>query len=221
MSTREINDRIRGQILQYLYDRNASATSARGKRGAAVKIGDLRRDLKRQHGLTREQVVSNLRYLISQEWVDEEAQQRVVPTNTGRQIPSATIYYAISASGIDKIEGESEFTPRDRFAGIQINASGRSIVTTGDGNQVDVTYQEEGESLANLSNALKVATEIDAKTKMDAVADIDAIQSQLSRSEPNKTIVRAAWESLQSLAKVAPLTKVVAQVGERISQLLA
>ena len=44
------NDNIREQILQYFYDRNAAATSRTGKKGSAVKISDVKRELKQRHG---------------------------------------------------------------------------------------------------------------------------------------------------------------------------
>ncbi|MFV0442470.1 MAG: hypothetical protein ACK5Q5_02755 [Planctomycetaceae bacterium] len=213
-------DQIRSLILQYLYDRNANATSARGKRGAAVKIGDMRRDLKAQHGLAREEVVANLRYLISQGWAEEQTQDRVVPTNGGRQIPSTTIYYAITAAGIDKIEGPGEYTPRDRFAGIVINANGRNTVTVGDGNQVNVKYEEPAEALASLADAIKHCDDLDPDQQMDLIADIDTIQSQLARSEPKPAVIKAAWESIEPLSKIASFASLVLNVGRQIGQFL-
>jgi len=43
-------------------------------------------------------------------------------------------WYEISALGIDKIEGGSEFEPKDRYEGINITATGTNVVTLGDGN---------------------------------------------------------------------------------------
>ena len=40
------NDEIRMQILQYFYDRNKNATSQYGKKGSAVKIRDVKKELK-------------------------------------------------------------------------------------------------------------------------------------------------------------------------------
>ena len=45
------NDNIRKQILQYFFDRNAAATSRAGKKGSAVKISDVKRELKERHAL--------------------------------------------------------------------------------------------------------------------------------------------------------------------------
>lgn len=67
------NDEMRKQILQYFYDRNASATSKYGKKGSDAKISDVKRELKNKVGLTqksgrieshlsnRQKMVKNLR----------------------------------------------------------------------------------------------------------------------------------------------------------------
>jgi hypothetical protein len=59
------NNEIRTIMLQYFYDRNKDATSARGKKGSAVKISDVKKELKAARGLTQQEVQSNLTYLIS------------------------------------------------------------------------------------------------------------------------------------------------------------
>jgi hypothetical protein len=43
------NDEIRAQILRYFYDRNAGATSRYGKKGSAVKISYVKKELKSAH----------------------------------------------------------------------------------------------------------------------------------------------------------------------------
>jgi hypothetical protein len=60
------NNEIRRIMLQYFYDRNKNATSARGKKGSAVKISGVKKELKAAHRLTQQEVQSNLTYLISQ-----------------------------------------------------------------------------------------------------------------------------------------------------------
>jgi hypothetical protein len=84
------NTEIRHILLQYFYDRNRNATSARGKRGSAAKISDVKRELKATHNLTRPQVQSNLTYLLSQGWVGEVAVEKEFQTPRGTLIPSVT-----------------------------------------------------------------------------------------------------------------------------------
>ena len=113
------NDEIREMILRYFYERNQRATSVRGKRGSAAPISVIRADLKQRYGLSAQQVLSNLRYLISQGWVEEIPVEKQVPLRTGTIVPQVTTYYAITAAGIDKIEGPSAFT-LNPFHGIRI-----------------------------------------------------------------------------------------------------
>ena len=42
-----------------------TATSARGKKGYAIKIMDIRKELKASHNLSQQEVMSNLNYLLS------------------------------------------------------------------------------------------------------------------------------------------------------------
>src|SRR4051812_38519880 len=84
------NTEVRAILLQFFYDRNDEATSARGKKGAAVKISDVKKELKASHSLTQQQVQSNLTYLISQGWVEEEKIEKSFTAPGGTQIPAST-----------------------------------------------------------------------------------------------------------------------------------
>jgi hypothetical protein len=87
------HDEIRRQILQYFYDRDASATSRTGKKGSAVKISEVKRELKELHGLTQQQVMSNLTYLIDMEWVKTFDVEKQVGTKGGTVVPSSVTWY--------------------------------------------------------------------------------------------------------------------------------
>src|SRR6266446_3914192 len=93
------NNEIRSIILRYFYDRNAAATSARGKKGYAVKITDVRKELKASHHLSQQEVMSNLNYLLSQGWVEEDKVEKTVPLPSGTVIPQSTSFYKITAVG--------------------------------------------------------------------------------------------------------------------------
>src|ERR1700688_5163632 len=94
------DDEIRRLILRYFYDRNKNATSSMGKKGSAVKISDVKAELKTQHALSQQQVQSNLTYLLSQGWVEEKHVEKQVRARGGTVIPSVTTYYRITAPGI-------------------------------------------------------------------------------------------------------------------------
>ena len=210
------NTEVRRNMLQYFYDRNENATSARGKKGSAVKISDVKRELKVAHGLTQQEVQSNLTYLISQGWVEEDKVEKSITAPGGTVIPSKTSFFKITAAGIDKIEGPGEFTMQ-KFHGIQIEATGQNIITVGDGNQVNAKFSELGEGLAVLRDAVTKSDASEAE-KLGLVADIETIQSQLAKPEPNHGIIKAAWETVKGAAAIdgcaTLVTKVAALIGE-------
>lgn len=207
-------------MLRYFYDRNACATSAHGKKGYAVKISDVRKELKASHGLSQQDVMSNLNYLLSQGWVEEDKVEKSVPLPSGTVIPNTTSYYKITAAGIDKIDGPGEFT-MDKFHGIKIEATGQNIITVGDGNQVDAKYQDAAGALVELKQALLQQTAISEAQKLDAVADIDSIQSQLAKTSPNRGVINGAWETVKKLDTVVGLAEKVGKVAGLLAPFLS
>ena len=205
------NNEIRQIISAIFYDRNRNATSARGKKGSAVKISDVKKELKASQGLTQQDVQSNLTYLISQGWVEEDTIEKSFTAPSGIVIPSSTSYYKITAAGIDKIEGPGEFT-MPKFHDIKIEATGQNIITVGDGNQINAKFGELGQALAELREAVtkSEAPEVD---KMSLVADIETIQSQLAKPEPNRNIIAAAWESLKAADVIDGCVSLVGRVA--------
>jgi hypothetical protein len=213
------NTEIRRMMLQYFYDRNKNATSARGKKGSAVKISDIKRELKAAHDLTQQEVQSNLTYLISQGWVEEDKVEKSFTTRAGTMMPATTPYYQITAAGIDRIEGPGEFT-RATFHGINIEKiEGQNIITIGSGNQINAKFGELASALAELREAVTKSDAPEDK-KMVIVADIEAIQTQLAKPEPNREIMKAAWETVKMAAALNGCAALVAKVAGLIGGFL-
>ncbi|MBI3110614.1 MAG: hypothetical protein HYZ01_03475 [Ignavibacteriales bacterium] len=213
------DDQVRQIMLQYFFDRNKNATSRRGKAtGAAAPISVIRAELKDSHGLSIQQVQSNLTYLLSQGWVEDQPISKSFTTSKGGVIPAATSYFIITAAGIDKIGGPSEFT-RDRFEGIRIEATGQNIITLGNGNQVNARYREVGEALSDLREAIKLSDRLDENAKVDLVVDIDSIQDQLAKPNPNKSVIQGLWEGINRAASVAGLAEAASKVAPFIAGL--
>ena len=215
------NDEVRDIILRYLYARNQNATSRRGKStGAAVTISVTRAELKAGHGLTAQQIHSNLTYLESQGWAEDRPVTKSVPTKAGVSIPSTTSYYIITAAGIDKIGGPSAFT-RDRFEGIRIEATGQNIITLGDGNQVNARFEALGQSLSEMRQAIKESGKIPDAQKMELVVDVDTLQMQLARPAPNRDLVSKLWEGVNRAASIAGLVDAAAKVSALITAMFS
>lgn len=204
------NTEIRRIMLRYFYDRNKNATSARGKKGSAVKISDVKRELKASHSLAQSEVQSNLTYLISQGWFEEDRIEKSFTAPRGTVVPSSTSFYRITAAGIDKIEGEGEFT-MPKFHGIKIEATGQNIITLGDENQIDAKFSELGGALVELREAI-TRSAASEQQKLTLVADIDTIQSQLAKPQPNRGIINAAWETVKAAAAINGCATLVQKV---------
>jgi hypothetical protein len=213
------NDEIRRNILQYFYDRNATATSHMGKKGAAIKISDVKRQLKERFGLKQQEVMSNLTYLIDNGWVKTIDIEKTVHTKGGT-VPSVTTYYQITAKGIDRVEGGSQFEPRERYAGINIRATGSNFITLGDGNVVNAQYSELHSELNSLKAAISATNDLSDSEKLSYAADIESIKDQLAKPEPHKTIIQHLWSGLKVVATISSVAAAYAKVLPLIKGLL-
>lgn len=213
------NDEIRRQILEYFYDRNANATSRFGKKGSAAKISDVRKDLKSQYELKLQQVVSNLNYLMDRGWVKVIEVEKTVEVKGGT-IPSTVTWYEISAKGIDKIEGESEFQPKERYAGINITATGSNIITLGDGNIVNAKYADLHKELNVLKDGISENDRLTDSQKLNTAVDIESIKDQLAKSQPNMTMIGLLWKGIEKVATIAGLVNNVSRIAPLITGLL-
>lgn len=212
------NDEIRRKILRWFYERNANATSQYGKKGSAAKISDVKSGLKSEHGLTQQQVVSNLNYLIDKGWINKSEVQKTVHTKGGT-VPSTVTWYEISSAGIDKIEGESEFRSGGKYAGININATGANVIALGDGNVVNADFVDLHRSLSELKSAVINST-LDETQKLNAVVDIETIKDQLIKPKPDKTLIQHVWARIQEIATIGGFAAAVAKVWPFIAGLL-
>ncbi len=213
------NDEIRNKILHYFYNRNSVATSRFGKKGSAVKISDAKRELKAAHGMKQNEVMSNLTYLIDNDWVKTVDIEKTVTTKGGT-IPSTVTWYEITAKGIDKIEGGSQFEPKEKYAGINVTATGNNIITLGDGNVVNAKYSSLHAQLDELKTAISSSTKINESEKLDLAVDIESIKDQLAKAQPNKTIIGHLWSGLQRVATIAGVVTAYERVKPLIDGLL-
>jgi hypothetical protein len=213
------NDATRVQILQYFFDRNQNATSRFGKKGSAVKISDVKRELKTGYGLTQQQVMSNLTYLIDRGWVKTVPQEKTVSTRGGTSVPSVVTFYEITAQGMEKIEGPSQFEPPNRYPGININAIGANVVTVGDGNYVNVRHEALFKKLSTLKAELTRSDMLLEAEKLSVAADIETVKDQLIKEEPDRAVVAGLWPGIERAAAVAGLTSLALDVGQLIQKL--
>lgn len=208
-------DILRKAILQHLYDIHRNARSLRG---AGIGIRDLKKAMKGK-GMTHQEVVSNLDYLIQQGWVVPDKEERIITTKAGVKIPSVSTRFKISKLGIDMLEGESQFQRNEKYAGINItNIQG--VMVVGNENVVNTQYPELFISLGELQKAISQSSELSDKDKLNATADIETLRSQLSKPKPDQDIIRRAWSAIQTVETAVGLAELLAMVAKLIGPLL-
>lgn len=195
---------IRRLVHHWFYDRYKKGRGERGKNGVSAKISVVRKELKAQQGLSQAEIARALTYLIDQGWVKKEEEHKSFSTPRGTSIPSIVPYYRITADGIDKIEGESEYT-MPKFQGINITASGQNIITLGDNNQIDARFAAIGNKLIEFKDAVRKAPDVKDVDKMSIISDVDTMQSQLAKAEPNRTVLRAVWAGIEKITTATSL----------------
>jgi len=202
------NDVIRETILSYLYELHQKARSLKS---ASTNIRDLKRAMK-QENISQQEVIANLDYLIQKDWVKAEIEQKTFTTKSGISVPSTSTRYKITDVGIDKIEGESAFQRRDRYAGINItNIQGVTVI--GDENVVNAEYSDLYQALNELEKSVSSSNKLSDEEKLNITADAESLKNQLSKSKPDKTIVSKLWLGIEKAVKVAGLVQAAAQVA--------
>ena len=73
-----------------------------------------------------------------------------------------------------------------------------------------------GQALAELRKAI-TQSDVSADQKVGFVADIDTIESQLAKPEPNRGIIAAAWNAVQAAASINGCAALVGKIGGLIA----
>ena len=108
----------------------------------------------------------------------------------------------------------------DKFRGIKIEATGQNIITVGDGNQTNAKFGEAAGGLVDLKQAILESPSLAESQKLEAVADIDSMQSQLAEATPNRSVLRGAWEGLKKLDTTLGLADKFVRLGSLIGPLM-
>ena len=193
------DDSIREIILKYFYN---ALTNSIGLESHKLKISKVYADLKKL-SIERKPAVRNLRYLIETKWIIEEIKNITYATRT-----TESKTYRISKDGIDLFEGSSKFQKSDKSAGINMGNITNSIVNLGDDNYISYVFNENkdlAESLNKLGSQIRLSSEILDKQKIEYQAEINTINSQLMKSNPDKGIIQKSWDILKGVSTINSL----------------
>ena len=206
----------RDRILRFLYERH---TTARGPGKIVIGIRDLQTGLKKQYGMTQQEVSSNLDYLVQVGWVREVAKERSFTTSGGMEVGKEQIKYKISDVGINHLQAGTVFKKPDAASHVNItNIKGVTVV--GDGNVVNTEFTELSRALDKLDQEIGQTRALSDEQKLDAAADLTTIRAQIAKQNPNHEIVRAVWRSLEAVSAIAGVTAAFTAVKHLLGPLL-
>jgi DNA-binding transcriptional ArsR family regulator len=194
------SDEVRKKILEFLDQRRKKARSINS---IQATVTDIKKGLKALD-ISQSEVVTNLDYLLQNDWVKEEIDRRTFKSAKGFEFLSETRRYRLSDAGIRYIEGESAFDKSNRFTGINITNLG-GVTVVGNNNVVRNEYLEVFKLLDQLENEVKLSDKVSDEQKLGAVSDIRTIKEQLSKPIPGKEIIKGAIDGLMFLASIPGL----------------
>lgn len=208
------NDIVRDSILRHLYQLH---THARGPKGIGTKIRELQSAMKKV-GISQASVNSNLDYLVQKGWVREDISPRSYTTPSGMVKQSEVRTYKISDIGIDKLEGASSYRLQSNFSGINIT-NVRGVTIIGDGNVVNTDLAQLSRLLSELEESILKSSELSEEDKLNIVADVGSLQSQLTKSVPNHKVIRSLWSGIEKAVTGAAFVQLVQNIASVISSI--
>jgi hypothetical protein len=209
-------DEVRNLILNFLYQMHRNA---RGVKAQEIKLRALQQRLKSEHGLSQQEVSSNLDYLVQKEWVRQMRRERTFTTKGGVEVSNEEVSYKISDVGIDRVEGESRFKKQSPFGAVNIS-NVQGAVVFGDHNIVNNQFIPLAEHLTRLEQAISMATMPDSE-KVAVIGDIETIKSQLAKPTPDRSILRQAWTAIERVVTAHGFATILIEAAKHIAPLIS
>ena len=101
-----------------------------------------------------------------------------------------------------------------------ISRRSRATVQVGDGNYASARFNGLSSELGALRDELVASTHLDDAEKVAAAADIETLEMQIVKPEPNHSIVREALTGIKIVAAAAGLAAHVAGITDHLRDLL-
>lgn len=189
------NDQVRDDILRKLYEFHQKS---RSPKSAARGIKEIQREL-RDIGHKAQVVSHNIDYVVQKGWVIEVIIDRTFKTKEGTVRSAEQTKYKISDVGMDLLETASTFKRSSLPSTVNItNIQGVTVI--GEGNVVNTNFTDVSRVLDELKSSFTTSDQLDDSSRLEAVADVESLQSQLQKPRPNLPVVRTLWKALEKAA---------------------
>jgi len=211
-------DEIREIILKFFYEVYKKASSPKKMK---LNISEVKKKLK-EKGLDSKQIIPNLDYLIQTGYIVKE--EETYQVKRGNNIfTSKKTFYKASDKTINHFEGPSKFQKLDSsLSGINISNVGNvTTIVVGDKNVVSNTqYIDLYKTLDILAAEIRKSESINDRDKLNFMAEIETIKSQLMKPIPDKSIIKKVWERLKPLSTISGIASFFQQVSGLIGSLI-
>lgn len=209
------NDKTRDMILRKFYEIHKNGLGST-LTYVETNINELRK-IQTALRIDRSIFYSNLDYLVQKGWILKTHITESLTDRFGFSRSHNHISYRISAEGIDKLEEASAYQCEDMTKKINItNIKGVTIV--GSGNIVNIEHTDLSKLIAELENAIAKSSIISEDQKLDLTSDLATIQSQLSKTKPDKSIIQTVWGSIEKTVTVSGFVDFVAKITTLINK---
>jgi hypothetical protein len=213
------NDEIREMILKLFYEVHKKASSPKRMR---LKISEFKTSFK-GFGIKSSDLLNNLDYLVQTGFIVKEEDIRQITTSKGA-FASKTVYYKASDRTMDYFNGISKFQKVDKsISRVDVtNIHGVTNIVSGDSNVIiNSQYVDLYKNLDLLSDVILKSDSVENEDKLNYIGEINTIKAQLGKTNPDKSIIKQAWQKLQPLATVAGIGSFVIKIAELIMRLIA
>lgn len=94
-----------------------------------------------------------------------------------------------------------------------ITANNSIIINGNNYGSVSQTNIDAVQSLSELSELLQKSDRLTANQKLEAINNIDTIKNQVVSPNPNKQIIKLAWQTVSTMANIAGATDLVSKLA--------
>ncbi len=91
----------------------------------------------------------------------------------------------------------------------------------GDRSTVNQSVVSLDASLSELFEKIEGTTKLSPEAKSDYKSDVEALASQIGKTKPNRSIIGAAWKTIQGLADIEGFAQLITQITPMVHTLLA
>lgn len=201
------NDPLRRKILEYLHELHRAQ---RGKYRHETTGREITENVSARTGATLEVLASNLLYLVDTGFVKHRKMPRFLSSGTQVEMD----VYSIAGPGLRVIEGKSDFMPPMSPASVSVEIrNGVVTVIQGANNTVTVGRNELPAILAALEKFIKSNRDLSEAVRRDALADLETVRAQSSKSKPDMGIIRTAWEGVKIAVTAGEATILLQQAA--------